>query len=138
MRKSERPTGSRSYPGAMLKLRYLLVAATAAGALFAGATQAASHKVTKLYGQSGPGFTITLKRASFVPVHSLKPGTYTFVIQDRSTIHNYHLKGPGVDKKTSVPFLGTKTWTNVKLKKGKYTFVCDPHKSNMHGSFTVK
>ena len=71
-------------------------------------------------------------------MRSLKPGTYTFVIQDRSTIHNYHLKGPGVDKKTSVPFLGTKTWANVKLKKGKYTFVCDPHKSNMHGSFTVK
>ena len=49
----------------MLKLRYLLVAATVAGALFAGSTQAASHKVTKLYGQSGPAFTITLKRASF-------------------------------------------------------------------------
>jgi plastocyanin len=122
----------------MLKLRYLLVAAMVAGTLFAGATQAASHKVTKLYGQSGPGFTITLKRASFVPVHSLKRGTYTFVIQDRSTIHNYHLKGPGVDKKTSLPFLGTKTWAKVKLKKGKYTFVCDPHKANMHGSFTVK
>jgi plastocyanin len=71
-------------------------------------------------------------------VRSLKPGTYTFVIQDRSTIHNYHLKGPGVDKKTAVPFLGTKTWTNVRLMKGKYTFVCDPHKANMHGSFTVK
>ena len=122
----------------MLKLRYLLVTATAAGALFAGATQAASHKVTKLYGQSGPGFTITLKRANFVSVRSIKRGTYTFVIHDRSTIHNYHLKGPGVDKKTSVTFLGTKTWTNVTLRKGKYTFVCDPHKSNMHGSFTVK
>lgn len=122
----------------MLKLRYLLVAAAAAGALFAGSTQAASHKVKKLFGQSGPGFTITLKRASFAPVHSLKRGTYTFVIQDRSTIHNFHLKGPGVDKKTSIPFLGTKTWKNVKLKKGKYTFVCDPHKPNMHGSFTVK
>jgi plastocyanin len=122
----------------MLKLRYLLVAAIVAGALFAGSTQAASHKVTKLYGQSGPGFTITLKNKAFVPIHRLKPGTYTFVIQDRSTIHDYHLKGPGVDKKTTIAFLGTKTWANVKLKKGKYTFVCDPHKSQMHGSFTVK
>ena len=69
----------------MLKLRYLLVAAALAGALFAGSTQAASHKVKKLYAQSGPGFKITLKRANFVPVRSLKPGTYTFVIQDRST-----------------------------------------------------
>jgi plastocyanin len=122
----------------MLKLRYLLVAAVAAGALLAGTTQAASHKVTKLYGQSGPGFTITLKKANFVPVRTLKPGTYTFVVQDRATTHNYHLKGPGVDKKTTIPFLGTKTWANVRLKKGKYTFVCDPHKANMHGSFTVK
>jgi plastocyanin len=122
----------------MLKLRYLIVAATVAGALFAGSTQAASHKVTKLYGQAGPGFTITLKNKAFVPVRTLKPGTYTFVIQDRSTIHNFHLKGPGVDKKTTVPYLGTKTWANVKLKKGKYTFVCDPHVASMHGSFTVK
>jgi plastocyanin len=122
----------------MLRFRSLLVAAVVAGALFAGSTQAASSKVTKLYGQSGPGFTITLKTKSFVPVHSLKPGTYTFVIQDRSTLHNFHLKGPGVDKKTTVPYLGTKTWANVKLKKGKYTFVCDPHKPSMHGSFTVK
>src|SRR5262245_24435854 len=122
----------------MLKLRYLIVAATVAGALFAGSTQAASHKVKKLYAQSGPGFTITLKRASFVPVHTLKPGTYTFVIQDRSTTHNYHLKGPGVDKKTPILYLGTKTWKNVKLRKGKYTFFCDPHKAQMHGSFTVK
>ena len=122
----------------MLRFRSLLVAAVVAGALFAGSTQAASSKVTKLYGQAGPGFTITLKTKSFVPVRSLKPGTYTFVIQDRSTLHNFHLKGPGVDKKTTVPYLGTKTWANVKLKKGKYTFVCDPHITSMHGSFTVK
>ena len=122
----------------MFKLFHFVAAAAVAGALFAGGTQAASHKVTKLYGQSGPGFKITLKNKQFVPVRSLKPGTYTFVVQDRSTIHNFHLKGPGVDKKTSVPYLGTKTWANVKLKKGKYTFVCDVHKANMHGSFTVK
>ena len=122
----------------MLKLRYLFVAAVVAGALFAGGTHAASQKVVKLYGQSGPGFRITLKRANFAAVRKLDPGTYTFVIQDRSTSHNFHLKGPGVDKKTPVAFLGTKTWANVKLKKGKYTFVCDPHKANMHGSFTVK
>ena len=71
-------------------------------------------------------------------MRSLKRGTYTFVIQDRSTFHNYHLKGPGVDKKTSIPYLGTRTWAKVKLKKGKYTIFCDPHKAKMHGSFTVK
>lgn len=115
-----------------------MLAAALVGALFASSSQAASQKVTKLYGQSGPGFTITLKHKNFVPVKTLKPGIYTFVIQDRSTTHNFHLKGPGVDKKTSILFLGTKTWANLTLKKGRYTYVCDPHKANMHGSFTVK
>ena len=122
----------------MLKLRYLLVAVALAGALFAGSTQAASQKVKKLYGQAGPGFRIMLKRANFVPVRTLKPGTYTFVIQDRSTVHNFHLKGAGVDKKTPVRFLGTKTWAKLKLKKGKYNYWCDPHKAQMHGSFVVR
>ena len=120
----------------MLRFRSLLVAAVVAGALFAGSTQAASSKVTKLYGQAGPGFTITLKTKSFVPVRSLKPGTYTFVIQDRSTLHNFHLKGPGVNKSTSVGFVGERLWT-VKLKPGKYSYWCDPHSSMMRGSFRV-
>ena len=128
-------SGSPSYPGAMLKS--LLVAAVAA-ALLAGSTQAAPHKVKKLYAQAGPGFKITLKTKAFVPVRSVKRGTYTFVVFDRSTIHNFHLKGPGVDKHTSVPFLGTKTWAKLTLKKGKYNYWCDPHKAQMHGSFTVK
>jgi plastocyanin len=133
-----RPRGSPSYPGAMQRLRQLILVLALTGALFAASSQAAPQKVTKLYGQAGPGFTITLKKANFTPVKTLKPGVYTFVIQDRSTIHNFHLKGPGVDKKTPILFLGTKTWTKLTLKKGKYTYVCDPHKSSMHGSFTVK
>lgn len=107
------------------------------GALFAASSQAAPQKVTKLYGQSGPGFTITLKKANFVSVKTLKPGVYTFVIQDRSTIHNFHLKGLGVDKKTPIAFLGTKTWVRLTLKKGKYEYWCDVHKATMHGSFKV-
>lgn len=121
----------------MLRLRYSLVIAAVAAGLVAGSTQAAAHKVTKLYGQDGPAFKITLKKASFVPVHKVKRGVYTFVISDRSTLHNFHLKGPGVDKKTSIKFLGTKTWAKLKLKKGTYRFWCDPHKPQMHGSFTV-
>jgi hypothetical protein len=85
-----------------------------------------------LKGTVGPAFTISLK-----PTAGLKAGTYKIVIADKSNIHNFHLKGPGVDKKTSVGGKGTTTWT-VKLRKGKYTFVCDPHATVMKGSFTVK
>jgi plastocyanin len=88
-----------------------------------------------LNGTVGPGFTITLKKGS-TKVSKLTAGAYKIVIADKSSIHNFHLKGPGVDKKTSVGKTGTTTWA-VTLKKGKYTFVCDPHATIMHGSFTV-
>jgi plastocyanin len=58
------------------------------------------------------------------------------VIDDKSSAHNFHLTGPGVNVKTSVPAVGVKTFT-VSLKKGTYKFVCDPHLF-MKGSFTVK
>jgi plastocyanin len=37
---------------------------------------------------------------------------------------------------TGVEFTGTKSFV-LKLKKGTYRFVCDPHAPIMHGSFTV-
>jgi plastocyanin len=89
----------------------------------------------KLAGSVGPGFTISLKQGGKA-VKTLKAGTYAITVQDKSTIHDFHLTGPGVNKTTSVGGQGTTTWT-VKLKKGTYKFVCDPHASFMHGSFSV-
>lgn len=55
-------------------------------------------------------------------------------MSDRSSIHDFHITGPGVDKVvTSVPFTGTKS-VFLALRKGVYTFVCDPHASVMHGT----
>jgi plastocyanin len=88
-----------------------------------------------LNGTDGPGFTITLTQKG-KKVTKLKAGKYVFKIADKSNIHNFHLTGPGVNKKTAVGFKGTVTWT-LTLKKGKYKFVCDPHASFMKGSFTV-
>jgi len=99
------------------------------------AVPAALAATPTLVGTVGPGFTITLTKCG-KKVSKLKAGTYIFKIADKSGIHNFHLKGPGVDKKTSVGGQGTSTW-KLKLKAGKYTFVCDPHKSFMKGSFTV-
>jgi plastocyanin len=69
-------------------------------------------------------------------VSKLKAGTYTIVVLDKAADHNFHLKGPGVNKSTSVSGKSTTTW-KVTLKKGSYTFVCDPHASFMKGSFSV-
>jgi plastocyanin len=110
----------------------LLIAAVAA-ALVASAT--AFSATPKLTGTVGPGFTITLKQGS-KKVTTLKPGKYTFSISDKSAIHNFHLSGPGFNKRTSVEDTGTTTWT-VTLKKGTYKYVCDPHASSMKGSFKV-
>jgi plastocyanin len=121
----------------MRRIAVLVTTLTAALGITLGAHAAnTASSATKLNGVDGPGFTITLKQGS-KKVTSLKAGAYTIVISDKSNIHNFHLKGPGVNKTTSVAKVGTTTW-KVTLKKGKYTYVCDPHATSMKGSFTVK
>ena len=88
-----------------------------------------------LTGVVGPGFTITLKQGT-TKVSKLKAGTYLLKISDRSAIHDFHLSGPGVSKKTSVGGTGSTTW-KLTLKRGTYRYVCDPHSAFMKGSFTV-
>ena len=115
--------------------RILTLFAVGVTGLALAAATAAAPTATKLTGTVGPGFTITLKKGT-AKVTKLKAGKYTFVISDKSKIHNFHLKGPVGKVFTTVKFKGTKTMT-LTLKKGKYTYVCDPHASSMHGSFTV-
>lgn len=87
----------------------------------------------------GPGFTISLKkRKTGKPVVNLTAGkTYKFVVNDKSSVHNFHLTGPSVNKSTTVSEIATRTWT-LTLKAGTFKFVCDPHSGTMKGSFTVK
>jgi plastocyanin len=113
-----------------------LLAAIAAAALVAtGSGSAAAPKTVT--GTVGPGFTIALTMQG-KKVAKLKAGTpYRFVIDDRADIHDFHLSGPGFNRVlTSVEFTGTKTFV-LRLKKGSYRFVCDPHSSFMRGSFVV-
>jgi plastocyanin len=112
-------------------MKFVLLAALAA-LLLVPAAYAGS---TTLTGTDGPGFTITLKKGT-TKVTKLKAGTYVFKISDKSAIHNFHLIGPGVNKKTGVGSQGTVTW-KLTLKKGKYRYMCDPHAAFMKGSFTV-
>jgi plastocyanin len=100
------------------------------------ASVGASSKTVQLAGTVGPGFTISLKNHGKA-VKTLAPTKYTFVIADKSSIHNFHLTGPGVNKKTSVGGTGTTHWT-LTLRAGTYRYVCDPHASSMHGQFVVR
>jgi plastocyanin len=81
----------------------------------------------KLNGKVGPRVTISLKTASGATAKSVKAGTYKLAVKDATKKDNFHLLGPGVNKKTGVKFRGGATWT-VKLKVGKYTYRSDAHK----------
>ena len=109
--------------------------AVAALALVPLATSS-STATPMLKGTVGPGFTISLKKGT-KKVKTLKAGKYKFKISDKSSSHNFALKGPVKKTLTSVGFMGTKTVT-ITLKKGKYTYYCVPHASLMKGTFTVK
>jgi plastocyanin len=109
----------------------IALAAAVVGLLIAVPAQAA---LPKLVGTVGPGFTITLKKSG-TKVTRLKAGKYSITVNDLSNDHNFHLTGAGVNKKSSVAGKGKTTWT-VSLQKGKtYRFVCDPHATQMKGSF---
>jgi plastocyanin len=104
-------------------------------ALVPASSQAATPK---LVGTVGPGVTISLKTAAGAKVTTLKAGTYSITVNDRSKFHDFRLRGPGVNKViSSVAAVGTKTVT-VRLAAGKYVFTCQPHTAAMRGSFTVR
>ena len=113
--------------------RIRLIVATAAVVLVAVAPAHAA--LPKLNATVGPGFDITLKRNG-AKVTRVAPGKYTLVVSDKSSIHNFHLVGPGVRIDSGIGRTGTKTYT-ITLRKGTYRFICDPHELSMRGSFKV-
>ena len=80
----------------------------------------------KLTGKVGPKKTISLKKGT-AAVKALVAGRYKLVVTDASKADNFHLTGPGVNKKTGVKFKGGATWT-LTFKPGKYTFRSDATK----------
>jgi hypothetical protein len=115
-----------------MRFRALLVAVPVA-LLAAPAAQA----YPTFYGTVGPSSTIVLKRANGTVVRSASRGNKTFVIRDRSASHNFHLYGPGIDRRTGVAFVGTRTWSPLLLRIGRYTLVCDRHPRTMVRRFNV-
>lgn len=112
---------------------YLLAAVTAFVLMPASSHGQGGKKVT---GTVGPGFTISLRTAAGAKVGTLQPGIYAIVVRDRSAVHNFHLRGPGVNKKTGVAFKGSVTW-KPRLTRGKvYTYFCDVHPT-LNGKLNV-
>lgn len=93
-------------------------------------------KVQKLVATVGPRATITLRNAKGGRLHGLKAGLYTIVVRDRSKLHNVHLAGAGVNRKTRIAGTGTVTW-KVRLRKGTLRFYSDASPKKLRGSVRV-
>jgi NitT/TauT family transport system substrate-binding protein len=76
---------------------------------------------------------ISVKQAG-AAVKRVDPGRYLIIVKDQSTSLNFHLFGPGIDKKTGVAAKGTSRWS-VTLKPGSYRYSSDG--GSVHGSFRV-
>jgi plastocyanin len=119
----------------MRRIGLSLAAALAIAAIVLVPAYGKSSVVT-LKGEVGPGFTIEVTKAG-KDLKTTKAGMYKIKVEDKGSIHNFHLFGPGLNKKTGVSFKGETTWT-IRLKPGRYTYQCDPHAaSGMKDHFKV-
>jgi hypothetical protein len=93
-------------------------------------------KPKKLSGKVGPGKTISLKSASGATVKQLAAGKYRLTVTDMTKADNFHLIGPGANKKTGVTFRGSAIWT-VALRKGKTYTVRSDATAKLRKTFKV-
>jgi hypothetical protein len=77
----------------------------------------------------GPKLRITLQP------RTATAGPARITVTDRSRTDNFHLVGPGVNRKTGVAFRGRATWS-VTLQAGRYAYSSDKHK-RLRGSLLV-
>ena len=116
--------------------RLLLPLAVGISLAVVAAAYAGTNKSAGLVGEVGPGYTIEIK-LNGKDLKTIKAGTYTIKVQDKSSSHDFHLIGKGLNKATTVSFMGEQTW-KITLKPGTVTYQCDPHASRgMKGSFKV-
>ena len=120
----------------MKKIVLLLAVLVLALAAVVGGNAATGKSAYDLKGEVyAMGFKIEMKNRANQPLKTVKAGTYRIKIEDKASTHNFRLFGPGVNKTTSVAGVVETTWT-VRLKAGKYTYVCDAH-PGMRGTFRV-
>ena len=118
------------------RLLFLLTLVVGASLAAAALATAGTSKSSGLVGEVGPGYSVEVK-LNGKDLKTIKAGTYTMKVQDKASIHNFHLIGKGLNKATSVSFVGDRIW-RVTFKPGKVTYQCDTHASmGMKGSFKV-
>ena len=91
----------------------------------------------KLLATVGPKATISLRSATGAVLRTVKAGTYSIVVRDRSKVHNFHLVGKGVNRKSTLAGVATVTWA-VRLQAGLLRFYSDKAPKTVKGSVTVR
>jgi len=121
-----------------LRSLVMFTAVLAAAALAVTASTALAKDNFQLKGEVYPNslFKIEMKNKAGKKLRSVRAGTFRIKVEDKATIHNFRLRGPGLNKATSVAGRTERVWT-VRLRRGTYTFLCDPHAGSMRGRFRV-
>ena len=128
--------GDRPYTGPMTRGLVLVVGFVVAALLGVADGAAVQAQSPQLVATVGPTRVISLRNPGGALVTKVDPGTYDIEVRDLSDEHNFHLSGPGVDRRSPIEGSLTETWT-VTFVEGHYRFVCDPHSSEMKGAFTA-
>lgn len=108
---------------------------TMKGSFTAGNVPPPPPPTTKLNGKV-TARTISLKSAAGAKVRSLVEGKHRVAVNDSSNAQNFHLSGPGVNKKTGVKAKTKAAWT-LTFSPGKYTYRSDKNR-RLRGTFTVR
>jgi hypothetical protein len=69
----------------------------------------------------------------------LPPGEYRLELHDRSTVHNFHLRGRygGADVATGVAGTGTTTAVVLLNEPESYEYFCDAHPAAIRETFSI-
>ena len=123
-----------------------VVASLVLGVGLMGMSNAAAHPSTQHMGDmttmAARGRLPTLKGtvtdapAITISKDAVPAGRYRIVVDDQTVHHNWHIRGRGVDKKTSVSGTGRTVW-RVRLRADTYVIHCDVHPRTMRISLTV-
>ncbi|TMK72059.1 MAG: hypothetical protein E6G50_04775 [Actinobacteria bacterium] len=119
-----------------MPVRLIVVCVSLVALLLPSAAARADNPLLEAFVGANDAYSIRLQDANGTRVTHLDAGTYTLKVHDLSTVHNFHLAGPGVDMATAVEEAQEATWA-VTFTDGTYTYVCDAHSSIMRGTFTV-
>ena len=78
---------------------------------------------------------ISVRTSSGARARSVAAGRYRISVRDTARTQNFHLIGPGINRKTTVRGISRPTWT-VTLRRGTYRYRSDPSR-RLRGTFRV-